>query len=77
MKMRDIVAYAEIQHAIVKAALVQPTYDDIMDKLGNSDGLQERKKTLDELKKKLEFTPRGHERAVLVEEIDSMRIWID
>lgn len=77
MKMRDIVAYADLQHKIVKAALVEPTYDDIMEKLGGQADLQSRKNVLDELKKKLEFTPRGTQRSVLEEEIESARIWID
>ena len=77
MKMRDIVAYAEIQHKIVKAALVTPTYDEIMDKLGKNTKTEKIKATLDALKKKLEYTPRGRERTLLEEEIDSMKIWTD
>lgn len=77
LKMRDLVQYAEIQHNIVKAALVMPTYDQLIDHLGKTPGLQDRKKELNELKKKLEYAPRGHQRAVLEEEIESMRIWID
>lgn len=77
VKMRDLVAYADVQHKIVRAALVQPTYEELTEKIGAAGDGEKKKAELSEMKKKLEHTPRGRERIILEEEIDSMRIWID
>lgn len=77
LRMRDIVAYAEIQHKIVRASLVSPTYDEIMERLGGTTTLDSKKKELDELKKQCEQLRNGPQRKALEEEIDSSRIWID
>ncbi len=47
VKMRDIIAYAERNHAIVKESLVSPTYDQIFEMI-NEDDLQTTERNLKE-----------------------------
>jgi hypothetical protein len=76
-KIGEIIAFAERNHAIVKAALVSPTYAQIFEIIGSDFLVEERKKELAEMRKKLIQTPRGPERNALEEEIDTLRIWCD
>jgi hypothetical protein len=70
-------AYAEAQHAIARAALMSPTYDEIMDRIGKGKDIDKKKLELEELKKSLESCPPGPQRSTMEEEIDSYKIWID
>lgn len=75
--IRDIIAYADRNHAIVRAALIKPTYDQIFEIIGANPKVDENKKELKELKKKLGKTKSGPQRSALEEEIDTLRIWCD
>lgn len=76
VKLKDLVSYSERSHAIVKAALVCPTYNQIFDIIGTNDPLvQEKQKILDKLKEKLKKCPKGPQRSALEEEILSSKIW--
>jgi hypothetical protein len=77
LKRHEIVAYAEQQHTVARAALVSPTYDEIIERIGNGINIDARKTELAELKKKVEGLTPGPQRSALEEEIDSYRIWID
>lgn len=75
--MADIVAYADIQHAITKRALMEPSYEQIMDICAKGldiEGARKEAKALEEL---LATVPAGPKRSALMEEIEGMRVWID
>jgi len=77
LKMRDVIKYSEAQHKLVKSALVEPSYDDIIKTIGNNSNIEQKKKELDELKIKCHSLKPGKERRALEEEIDSYKIWIN
>jgi hypothetical protein len=77
IRKKDIIEYAEMQSSIAKMALVSPTYDQIMAKIGNNPAHGEIKKTLVELKEKLTLVKRGPGRTLLEEEITNLRIKVD
>jgi hypothetical protein len=77
LKRGDVMAYAEAQHAIARAALMSPTYDEIMDRIGKGKDIDAKKAELAELQASLQSCPQGPQRSALEEEIDSYRIWID
>jgi hypothetical protein len=74
---KEIVAYAERTDAIARAALVHPTYEEIVAMFSHDSKITEAKKTLNELKIKLGETPMGRERAQLEEQVEGLRIWVD
>ena len=75
--MKEIIEYSERQHAIVKEALVSPTYEQILKAFEHDLKIKETKKKLEALKARVEDTPRGPKRADLEEEIASMRVWCE
>lgn len=75
--LKEIVAYAERSHAIARASLVHPTYDEIVAVFGNDRKMLEARGQLDDLGKKLSATPPGRERDLLDEQIKGLRIWVD
>ena len=77
LKQRDVIKYAETQHKLVKEALVSPTYEQILEKIGNDPVIESKKKILEELKIKLQSVKPGTKRSAYEEEIDSLKIWID
>lgn len=74
VKIRDIIAYAERNHAIVKESLVSPTYKQIFDMIGVDPKIEEKKKKIEELKKELTKVKPGPKRSAMEEELDVMRI---
>ena len=77
LTMGEINAYAKRYHRIAEAALVEPTYDEILGIFSADSVVLAARVKLDELGSMLEETPRGPKRAALEEEIESMRIWCD
>jgi hypothetical protein len=77
LKRKDLIKYAETQHKIVKEALISPTYEEILDRIGKDKSIDDKKKICEELKDKLKSMQPGIRRSALEEEIDSLRIWID
>lgn len=75
--MREIVAYADRMHRVVREALVAPTYEQIMKVIAHSPKILQAHDKLDELKKLLRSAPNGVERQALEEEIANMRLWVD
>lgn len=75
--MKEIIEYSERQHAIVREALVSPTYEQILKAFDCDAKIKETKEKLEALKSRVEETPRGPKRAELEEEIASMRIWCE
>ena len=74
IKIRDIIAYAERNHAIVKEALVSPTYEQIFEMIGIDPSIKEKKKLIGELKKKITQLKPGPKRSAIEEELDTLRI---
>ncbi len=74
---KEILAYAERSHAIARAALVHPTYDEIVAVFGKDKKMLDARGRLDELEKKLGAAPPGRERDILDEQIRGLRIWVD
>lgn len=75
--MAEIVQYADVQHAITRKALVEPSYEQIMAicKTGfDTEAALKETKALEEL---LATLPSGPKKSALIEEIESMRVWID
>jgi len=75
--MSDIVAYADVQHSIVRKALLQPSYDDIMAICKTGLDIEAAKKEAKELQALLATLPPGPKRSELAEEIECARVWID
>jgi hypothetical protein len=75
IKIKDIVAYSEKNHKILKEALVAPTYDQIYELIGTDPKVEEKKAILSKLEKKLHQCPPGPQRSALTEEINTMKIW--
>ena len=76
-KIKDIIAYSSRNDNIVKAALINPTYEQIYKIIGVNPKLEEKKELLKELKKQLHNAKPGPQRSALEEEIDTVRIWCD
>jgi hypothetical protein len=74
---KDIIEYSSRNHAIVKEALINPTYEQILKIIGSNIKVEEAKKKLKELKKQLEQVKPGPQRSILEEELDTCRIWCD
>lgn len=74
--MIKIAEFADLHHAICKRALVKPTYDEIIEAITCRPVIDARE-IGDRLKKKLDETPMGEERAKLEREIDELMIWTD
>lgn len=77
LKIRDLIRYSETQHKILKESLVSPTYEQILDRIGNDKSVENKKNILSELKDKLKSVKPGIKRSALEEEIDSLKIWIN
>jgi len=60
--MSDIVAYADVQHSIVRKALLQPSYDDIMAICKTGLDIEAAKKEAKELQALLATLPPGPKR---------------
>jgi hypothetical protein len=75
--LKEITAYAERSDAIARAALVHPTYAEIISVFGGDAKAIEAKKQIDALKEKLAAAPGGRERERLEEKIEALRIWYD
>lgn len=76
LKIRELVAFAERNHNISKAALISPTYEQIFKEIGIEPQIKEKLKEIEELKKELRKTKSGPQRSSLEESLDNMRIWI-
>lgn len=76
-KMKDIIAYAEIQNAIAQKALVSPTYDEIFEICAEGFDREKFKKEIQETEELIAKTPRGTKQRALMEELDSIRVWYD
>lgn len=74
IRIGDVIAYAERNHNIVKAALISPTYEQIKKILSQNIKVEEAREKLKELKEKLQHVKKGIQRSALEEEIDCMRI---
>lgn len=74
---REIVEYSETQRNIVKAALVVPTFDELMNGLQAKIKLTELEAQYAEISALLRECPRGPKRMQLQEELDGLRIWMD
>jgi hypothetical protein len=75
---QEILAYTDRNHEIVKAALVDPTYDELIAAVGQDKLITESKRKLDELDERTKTLAVGcAERTELEGRIDSLRIWID
>jgi len=77
LTMREVVAYAERHHQIVMAALVSPTYDEVVQAAGVDPRTEEKREELKRLRELLRETPEGKERRELEERIDSILVWVD
>ena len=77
VRRNDVVKYAAAQHAIARAALISPTYDEIISVIGKGKDIDAKKEELAELREKLISMTPGTQRSALEEEIDSYQIWID
>ena len=76
--MREVSAYSERYHSVAEAALVAPTYTEILTIFDGDEMVERARRELDELEEKLLAAPGGGmERAALQEEIESTRMWCD
>jgi len=75
--MSEINAYSERYHRIAEAALVAPSYDQIMGLFDRDQKVAAARKECDRLDALLAQAPKGPKRAALEEEIQSLRIWSD
>jgi len=73
----DILSEAIFLHKIVEAALMQPTYSEIMSMFDKDQSINKARETLKELKEKLALAPRGPQKSKLKEEINNIKIWTD
>lgn len=73
----DVVSYVERMHEVVKAALVRPTYEDLVGIIGGNPRVLEDRKILKQLEARVKETPDSPERRELEEEINSLRIMVD
>lgn len=71
-----VLDYAEKQHEICRRALVNPTYDQIIEEITDS-SIEEARVELKELKASLRETPKGPERTELEDEIDRRIVLTD
>jgi len=77
-KVKEAVKYAETLHKITRAALIAPTYQEILDMVGAKLNNAEIKKHLDELQKQvIPLSPTSTQRQELEEDIRRIRIWVD
>ena len=74
IKIKDIIAYTERNHEIVKEALIKPTYDQIFEMIGADPKVEEKKKKIEELKKIMTQVKPGPKRSAIEEELDTLRI---
>lgn len=74
--MSNIVAYAEQVHALVRKALVSPTYDEIVNAIDRGITASV-KDQLDELEARIAELERGPKYTALQKDIDALRIWAD
>lgn len=72
---QDIIAYSERNNEIVKAALINPTYEKIFEIIGHTPIAEKSKKILKELKIKLGQVKGDAKRRAIEEEIDAVHIW--
>jgi len=77
LRRRDIIKYSETQYKIVKESLVSPTYEEILEKIGQDKSIENKKIILTELKEKIKSIKPGLKRSALEEEIDTYKIWIN
>lgn len=75
--MAEINAYSERYHAIAEAAMVAPTYDQLLGMYDRDAKVRSARKKLDQAEKLLAKTPKGPQRAALEEQVQSLRIWTD
>lgn len=75
MSLREMVAYAKLQHNIVRESIVEPSYDEIMEVVAfDADW---RRRELGRLRELVKSTPRGKEQDALLEDIDKLRVQLD
>ena len=74
IKPSDILAYAERNHNIVKAALLKPTYEQVIEMIGIDPEINKKKNIIESLRKKLHQAKPGPKRSALEEELDGLRI---
>lgn len=75
LKIREIVAFAERNHNISKAALISPTYEQIFEVIGIDPQIKEKLKEIEELKTEIKKTKSGPKRASIEEALDNLKIW--
>lgn len=76
LDIREITAFAERQHNIVREALVSPTYDQIFEIVSKNIKVDEKIKVLEDLKNQLKNLKSGPKKSAVEREIDNIRIWI-
>jgi len=74
IKIRDVIAYAKRNHAIVKESLVSPTYEQIFEMIGIDPKVEEKREKIKEIKKKLTKEKPGPRRSAVEEELDILEI---
>ncbi len=77
VRRNEVVKYAAAQHSIARAALLSPTYDEIIGVIGKGKDIEAKKVELAELREKLIGMKPGTQRSALEEEIDTYQVWID
>jgi hypothetical protein len=75
--MSEIVRYADIQHEITRKALVEPSYDQIMDICKAGIDTEAVKKEAKDIEQLIATLPAGPKKSELVEKVESLRVWID
>jgi len=74
---KQIVVTLELQHNIVKASLVSPSYDEIFEIAGSSNFTKEASTRFTEISKELIGMQRGPERSALEQRLCSSRVLFD
>jgi len=74
IKIKDVIAYAKKNHAIVKESLVSPTYEQIFEMIGIDPKVEEKREKIKEIKKKLTKEKPGPRRSAVEEELDVLEI---
>lgn len=75
MPLKEMIAYAKLQHNIVRESLCEPSYDEILEAVAFRS--ERREHELERLRELVKSTPMGPEQEKLMTEIDKMRVQID
>jgi hypothetical protein len=75
--VKQMYAYAEMQHSLVKKALVSPSYDEIMSKSGIDEIRINAEKELEEIDLMIKELPLGPKRRDLEDRRDTIKMQID